>query len=389
MPDEDLGPLETRVRATLADLDRRGLRRSLRPPAGLDLSSNDYLGLSAHPEMVERMAAAVRRDGCGSTGSRLLRGDRESFHEVERTFASFKGVERSLYFSSGYLANLAVLTTLPGAGDVVFSDERNHASLIDGLRLSRATTVVFPHADPAALRNLIEAHTGTGQRFVVTESLFSMDGDVAPLAEYAAACRSSGVALLVDEAHAVGIYGGNGSGLIEATGVGAEVLASINTAGKALGVSGAFVAGPSWVIDALIQGGRSFIFSTAPPPAVAETLLAALEIVGREPGRREALVTRARHLRDRLATAGIDAPAGESQIVPIIVGDNVAATTLAKMLQTRGFDVRAIRPPSVAPGTARLRVSVTTHVSTADLDRFVEALSECLAEVGPCSAASS
>ena len=389
MPNEGPSPLEARVRARLADLDRQGLRRTLQPPGGLDLSSNDYLGLATHPVVVERMAAAVRRDGCGSTGSRLLRGDRECFHEVERAFAAFKGVERSLYFSSGYLANQAVLTTLPGAEDVVFSDERNHASLIDGARLSRASTVVFPHADPAALGQLLEAHPTVGQRFVVTESLFSMDGDLAPLAEYAELCRSSGAALVVDEAHAVGIYGDDGSGLIQAAGVGADVLVSINTAGKALGVGGAFVAGPAWVIDALIQGGRSFIFSTAPPPALAEALLGALEIVEHEPARREVLRTCARYLRDRLGRAGIDLPAGESQIIPIIVGDNDVATALASKLQEGGFDVRAIRPPSVAPGTARLRVSVSAGLSEADLDRFVEALSLCLAEVGRCSAASS
>ena len=238
MPQEDMSPLEARIRAHLADLDRDGLRRTLRPPAGIDISSNDYLGLATHPVMIERMAAAVRRDGCGSTGSRLLRGDREDFHEVERRFAIFKGVDRSLYFSSGYLANQAVLTTLPGAGDVVFSDERNHASLIDGVRLSRATGVVFPHADAAALAERLAEYSGAGQRFVVTESLFSMDGDVAPLADYAALCRSSGAALLVDEAHAVGIYGDDGSGLIRATGIGRDVLLSINAAGKALGVGG-------------------------------------------------------------------------------------------------------------------------------------------------------
>ena len=389
MPQEDKSPLEVRIRALLVDLDRDGLRRTLRPPAGIDLSSNDYLGLATHPVMIERMVAAVRHDGCGSTGSRLLRGDREDFHEVERRFAIFKGVDRSLYFSSGYLANQAVLTTLPGAGDVVFSDERNHASLIDGVRLSRATGVVFPHADAAALAERLAEDSGAGQRFVVTESLFSMDGDVAPLGDYAALCRSSGAALLVDEAHAVGIYGDDGSGLIRATGVGRDVLLSINAAGKALGVGGAFVAGPAWAIDALVQGARSFIFSTAPPPAAAAALQAALEIVTREPERRERLGSRVRYLRERLASAGIDLPAGDSQIIPIIVGDNDVAAALASKLQERGFDVRAIRPPSVTPGTARLRVSVNAGVSEAELDRFVAALSQCLTEVGPCSAASS
>lgn len=203
---------------------------------------------------------AVLREGCGSTGSRLLRGERESFTAVESAFATFKGCARSLYFSSGYMANLAVLTTFPEAGDAVYSDERNHASLIDGVRLSRARCIVFPHNDVGTLARLLKQEIGQAQKFVVTESLFSMDGDMAPLADYAALCRSTGAALIVDEAHAVGIYGERGSGLIEASGIDRDVFVSVNTAGKALGVSGAFVAGPAWAIDYLIQRARTFIF---------------------------------------------------------------------------------------------------------------------------------
>ena len=241
--------LATRVRARLADLGSQGLLRRLRPPAGLDLASNDYLGLATHPRIVRRMAEAVTRQGCGSTGSRLLRGHRECFTGIERRFAEFKRAERSVYFSSGYLANLGVLSTLPEAGDVVFSDERNHASLIDGLRLSRARRVVFPHNDAGRLAQLLSDDDGSGQRFVVVESLFSMDGDFAPLADYAAICRETGAALVVDEAHAVGVYGDDGSGLIRARGVEDDVLLSVNTAGKALGVAGGFVAGPAGGID--------------------------------------------------------------------------------------------------------------------------------------------
>ena len=171
---------ERRVRAELDKIDRAGLRRSLRAPSGIDLSSNDYLGLAAHPMLKQRMAAAVCEYGCGSTGSRLLRGERECFSQIEQRFAQFKGAERSLYFSSGYLANLAVLTAFPESGDVIFSDERNHASLIDGARLSRARRVIFPHNDAAALRRLMSEAPGEGQKFIVVESLFSMDGDFAP-----------------------------------------------------------------------------------------------------------------------------------------------------------------------------------------------------------------
>ena len=381
--------LAARVRLRLAELGSHGLLRTLRPPAGVDLSSNDYLGLAAHPRLARGLAAAAAREGCGSTGSRLLRGHRASFAAIERRFAAFKRTERSLYFSSGYLANLAVLATLPEAGDVVYSDARNHASLIDGMRLSRARRVVVPHGDPAALARRLAADGGGGQRFVVVESLYSMDGDFAPLADYAAVCRRFGAALVVDEAHAVGVYGADGGGLVPACGVADDVLLSVNTAGKALGVAGAFVAGPAWAVDYLEQRARPFVFSTAPPPALAAALDAALDLLAAEPQRRETLHARIRFLRARLAEAGLAPSAGGSQIVPIVVGANDAAVALADGLQRRGFDVRAIRPPAVPDGTARLRVAVNAGVSEADLERFAAALRRGLEEVEPCRAACS
>ena len=383
--------LADRVRTRLADLDAQGLLRRLRPPAGIDLSSNDYLGLAAHSRVVRAFAAAAAA-GCGSTGSRLLRGHRAAFAAIERRFAAFKGTGRSLYFSSGYLANLAVLATLPEAGDVVYSDALNHASLIDGLRLSRARRVVVPHCDVGALERRLAADGGAGQRFVVIESVYSMDGDIAPLADYAAVCRRHGAALVVDEAHAVGIYGDDGSGLVRAAGPADGVLLSINTAGKALGAAGAFVAGPAWVIDYLEQHARTFIFSTAPPPAVAAAIEAALDIVAGEPARRVRLLARARFLRARLAEAGFtEAADGTSQIVPIVIGDNAAAVRLAAALQARGFDVRAIRPPSVPPGTARLRVAVNAGLTEDQLGDFAAAVRACLqeGEEQRCAAASS
>ena len=258
--------LARRIAAQQRALGDARLVRTPRPPQGIDLCSNDYLALARHPRLQQQMIDAVRREGCGSTGSRLLRGERDAFTGLERQFASFKRTGRSLYFSSGYLANLAVLTAFPEAGDVILSDERNHASLIDGIRLSAARRVVFPHGDVEALGRLLERQPEGGQAFVVVESLYSMDGDIAPLREYAALCRATGAALIVDEAHAVGVFGARGSGLIEACGIDADVFVSVNTAGKALGVSGAFVAGPSWAIEHLVQRARPFIFSTAPPP---------------------------------------------------------------------------------------------------------------------------
>ena len=381
--------LESRIGDRLRAIRDRQLLRTLRPPTGIDFSSNDYLGLANHPLIKRAMIDAVEQHGCGSTGSRLLRGEREAFSAVERKFAAFKHTERALYFSSGYLANLGVLTALPESGDVIFSDERNHASLIDGVRLSAAGRVVFPHNSLDELTRLLRVRPASGHAFVVTESLFSMDGDVPPLAEYAALCRSAGATLIVDEAHAVGLYGAGGSGLIEASGIERDVCVSINTAGKALGVSGAFVAGPSWTIEYLIQRARPFIFSTAPPPSVAAALDASLDIVINEPQRRTLLAGRAKYMRAALAAAGVPVPAGFTQIIPVVLGDNDRALLAAGELQSRGFDVRAIRPPSVAPGTARLRIAVNLSLSEETIDRFVSALSATLRETVPCSAACS
>ena len=382
-------PLDARIRTRLSDLGAHDLLRTMRPPTGVDLSSNDYLQLSVHPLVTSAFAAGIVSEGCGSTGSRLLRGERDVFAAVERRFAEFKGTEGALFFSSGYLANLAVLTTLPEAGDVVFSDSLNHASLIDGVRLSKADRVVFPHNDVQALTRLIESTPCTGLRFIVVESLFSMDGDEAPLAEYARVCRETGAMLIVDEAHAVGIYGRRGTGLVEAAGVAADVLVSINPAGKALGVGGAFVAGPGWAIDYLVQRARPFVFSTAAPPAMAHALVASLDVIRDEPERRRGLQARAADLRGRLRAAGVDVAAGTSQIIPVHIGANDAAVAVASALQADGFDVRAIRPPTVAAGTSRLRVSVNVGLETPALDRFVRLLVAALKEAGICSAVSS
>ncbi|MEO5926669.1 MAG: 8-amino-7-oxononanoate synthase [Bryobacteraceae bacterium] len=350
--------LEHRVRAHLAEIDRTGLRRTMRPPSGVDLSSNDYLCLSTHPLITERMAKAVQELGAGSTGSRLLRGDREAFESIEQKFATFKGTERALYFSTGYLANLAVLTTFPQEGDVVFSDSLNHASLIDGVRLSRAKREIYPH-------NTVPAARG---HFLVTESLFSMDGDFAPLPELSTIEAN----LIVDEAHSVGLYGNNGSGLIEDN----EVFLSINPCGKALGVSGAFVCGPAWAIEYMVQTARPFIFSTAAPPSIAAALDASLDIIAAEPERRARVRSLSRFLRAKLAMPDSDSP-----ILPIMIGDNTRAVALAEALQRDGFDIRAIRPPTVPAGTARLRLSLNCNLTEAILDRFVASLehSQCAA----------
>ena len=390
----------------MRSLEEKGLRRTLHPPSGIDLCSNDYLGFAQHPRIRAAMAAASEREGAGSTGSRLLRGERDSFAALERRFAQFKGTERALYFSTGYLANIAVITTFAEAGDVIVSDAHNHASLIDGMRLSPARRHIVPHNDIDAVRRALDgtdvARAGEpgrpgpsgpgdpgrpgpskpgGECFVVVESLFSMDGDEAPLADYAELCAQRGAHLVVDEAHAVGIYGSRGSGLIEEHGVAEQVFLSVSTAGKALGVAGAFVTGPAWAIEYLIQRARPFIFSTAPPPPLASAIYTSLTLIEQEPERRERVRELAASLRNRLTAAGVPIGAGTSHIVPVLIGDNDAAVAVAEMLQRDGFDVRAIRPPTVPPGTARLRVSVNANLTEDVIERFVVSLTSALTHV--------
>lgn len=379
------GQFEERVRRKILDLESAGLRRTLQPPAGIDLSSNDYLGLSQHPIIKQRMAEAVLEEGCGSTASRLLRGERSNLAAVERRFAAFKGTEAALFFGSGYTANLSVLATFVERHDTIFTDAQNHASIVDGIRLSRAKRMKFRHCDVDDLARRLRAAPQGTQKFLVTESLFSMDGDFAPLARYAELCRETGTVLIVDEAHAVGIYGERGSGWIEHTGTGSEVFVSVDTAGKALGVAGAFVCGPGWAIDYLIQRARPFIFSTAPPPALAAALDASLLVSGNEPGRRQRVQELSLKLRGMFAEYGLNIGRSESQIIPLILGENERARAVAADLQREGFDVRAVRPPAVPPGTARLRISVNAQLDEATLQGFASAAHRTIL----CSTASS
>jgi 8-amino-7-oxononanoate synthase len=371
--------LERRIHSRLERLQAEGLQRSLCPPQGVDLCSNDYLQLAADPRLKQRMAEAVLRLGCGSTGSRLLRGERAEFSAIEERFARWAGAESALYFSTGYAANLAVLSTFLEEPDTVLFDRLNHASLIDGIRLGKAKKKIFPHVDLEALRPLLRTPQGDGQTYLVTESLFSMDGDVAPLREYAALCRESGAVLIVDEAHAVGVYGARGTGCIEEAGIGPDVFLAIRSAGKALGVSGAFVTGPAWAIEYLVQRARTFLFSTAPPPAIAEAIDAALDVIAAEPERRARLHAVAAYLRGLLADAGLPVAREGSQIIPVVIGENERAVQVAAALQAEGFDVRAIRPPTVPEGTARLRLSVNTGLDAPTLHRFVACLQAALA----------
>lgn len=363
-----LEAFEARLAAALAELRGAGLLRQMRLPQGIDLVSNDYLGLAEHPYLIDRMREALAGLPAGSGGSRLLRGHHEVFERLETRLAAFSGSESALLFGSGYAANIGLLQAVVSDDDLVVSDERNHASLIDGIRLTKARTVIYPHQDLHALEAALQSPR-RGRAIVITESVFSMDGDLTPLDEVSAIAWKHGAVLIVDEAHATGLYGVRGAGRVEELGLRDRVLATVHTGGKSLGSGGAWVAGSRVLCDLLVNRSRSFIFSTAPLPVLAAALEAGLDLVEREPGRRVDVHRKSGLVRQALAEVGVHA-GGASPIVPIIVGANDAAVALQAGLHGAGFDVRAIRPPSVAPGTARLRVTVRAPVADEDLQRF-------------------
>jgi 8-amino-7-oxononanoate synthase len=364
--------------AALAARHAAGLGRGLRLPEGIDLVSNDYLGLAGHPAIVERMAGALPLVGAGAGGSRLLRGHREVFSRLEERLATFSGAEAALLFGSGFAANLGLLQALVSRDDLLVSDARNHASLIDGMRLTGARRIVYPHQDLEALEAALAAPR-RGRAFVVTESIFSMDGDLSPLVEIVDVAERHGGLVIVDEAHATGLHGPGGAGRVEELGLRGRVLATVHTGGKALGCGGAWVAGPAEVRDTLVNAARSFLFSTAPLPVLAVALEAALDVLEAEPGRRAEVHAKAARLRCSLRAAGADVGRSASAIVPVIVGANRAALALQAGLQAAGFDARAVRPPTVPPGTARLRVTARYPVADAELQRFAQEVGRLLA----------
>ena len=365
----------------LRGIEASGLLRSLQAPEGVDFSSNDYLGLSRHPSLRARIAEAIESWPISAPASRLLRGNLPEHEALEARLAAFKGTEAALLFPSGYQANLAVLTTLIGPADLAVSDERNHASIIDGLRLSGSRKAIYPHLELREAERALRSRSQGSHGFLVTESLFSMDGDIAPLDRCADVAERCGAMLIIDDAHATGIYGAKrGSGLSEEHGVEHRAVAIVSTFGKALGLAGAFVAGPRVVIDYLVNKARPFIFSTAVPPLLLAGIHAALDAVAAEPWRRRRVLELADRLRAALRNGGIDNLASAGPIVPVVVGENEHAMRVAEAVRSRGFDVRAIRPPSVAPGTARLRISVHADHTEAEIDALAQAIAEAATE---------
>ncbi len=338
----------------------------------LTFCSNDYLGLAADPRVRSAAAEAAALWGAGSGASRLVSGTTELHLEVEEALARLKGCERALLFSSGYLANIGVIPALVGREDAVFSDEANHASIIDGCRLSGARVSVYRHADASDLDRRLRA-TPARRRLVVSDTVFSMDGDLAPLQELVGICEEHEAMLMVDEAHATGVLGATGAGAVEAAGVAGRVGIVMGTLSKALGAAGGFVAGRAEVVELLRNRARSHIFDTAPPPAVLGATLEALRIAASEPQRRARVLEVARKLFEGLAGLGWHVGRPSAAIVPVMVGEAAEAAALSARLLERGILVPAIRPPSVPPGAARLRVTAMATHTREHLERAWEA----------------
>ncbi len=350
----------------------------------VNFSSNDYLNLAADPRLARAAARAAWRWGCGAGASPLVSGHLPPHRALERDLARFEGTEAALVFSSGFAANLAVVGSLAGREDAVFSDERNHASLIDGCRLSRAAVHVYRHADAGHLHDLLRRHGGAARRrLIVTDGLFSMDGDLAPLADLADLAERHDCLLVIDEAHATGVLGERGRGaaelLLRETFPGAGRLIKVGTLSKALGSQGGFVCGPRRLVRWLVNHARPYVFSTALAPPAAAAARRALAVIAAEPEGRARLQELASGLRQGLRAAGWPETASRCQIVPVLVGDARAAVTLSEALRERGLLVPAIRPPSVPHGTARLRVSLGAGHTEADVAGLVRALEECRA----------
>lgn len=342
----------------------------------LNFCSNDYLGLAAHPRVIERFRSAAARYGVGSGASHLVCGHSAPHHELEEALAEFTGRDRALLYSSGYMANTGILSSLLQRGDYVFEDRLNHASLLDGGLHSGARFQRFPHNDMRALQAKLQA--ADGPRMVVVDGVFSMDGDAAPLAELASLCAAQDAWLMVDDAHGFGVLGERGVGSTEAAGLSpAAVPVLMATLGKALGTAGAFVAGSELLIEGLIQHSRNYIYTTALPPAVAAASLEALSLVKEEAWRRQHLADLIRRFRHGAEQLGLPLMPSESAIQPLLVGEAVRAVKVSETLRENGFLIGAIRPPTVPAGTSRLRITLSAAHSEEQVDQLLEQLAVC------------
>lgn len=398
MAGETTTTMEAALAADLDALERAGLRRVARPVEGrrgaevrgedgrvlVDFSSNDYLGLAADPRLAEAAAAALRQAGTGAAAARLISGEHPMHRALERELAAFKGTPAALLFPTGHAANVGTIPALVGRGDAVYSDALNHASLIDGCRLSRAEVRVFPHASVDALQAMLREDVGRfRRRLVVVDAVFSMDGDLFPLDRLVEVAKRHGAWTYVDDAHGTGVLGAEGRGSAERWGVEGEVDVVMGTLGKALGTAGAFVAGSRTLCDWLLNRARSSVFTTATPPALAAATLASLRIVREEPWRRDRLRGTARRLRAGLAALGTRVPGEpDGHVIPVPVGDPALTVRAGAALRERGFLVGAIRPPTVPAGTSRLRLTASAAHTPAQTDALLAALAEILPRPG-------
>ena len=378
--------LHTELAAELADHDVRGLRRVRRLLASpqrarvtvdgsnyVAFCSNDYLGLAADPRLAAAAREGIDRYGVGGGASHLILGHGTAHHELEEALAQFVRLPRALLFSTGYMANMGVVSALTGRGDAVFADKLNHASLNDAALVSRAAFKRYAHNDLEALARLL-ATTTARRRLVVTDAVFSMDGDIAPVAALLELCERHDAYLFIDDAHGFGVLGEAGRGTLEHFGITSDRIIYMATLGKAAGVAGAFVAGDETLIETLIQNARTYIYTTATPPLLAHALLASLQIIAQEEWRRERLRALIAQLRDGLAASSWQLMPSETPIQPLLVGGNDAALALSARLAATGLLVPAIRPPTVPQGTARLRISLSADHEAADVARLVAAM---------------
>jgi 8-amino-7-oxononanoate synthase len=374
----------------LGRLEEHDLRRTLRLRASaqtaeiqldgrrvLNFGSNDYLGLAADPRLTQAVCEALKNDGWGSGASPLIVG-RSAWHErLEQRIAKFKGVEAAIVFPSGFAANQGTIPALADRGDGIFSDALNHASIVDGCRLSRAATHVYRHGDLKHLATLLKREGPYHRRLIVTDTVFSMDGDTAPLADLCDLADRHHAMLMVDEAHATGVFGPRGRGLAEALGVEDRIDVRMGTMSKALGCAGGFVCGRQSLVNWLANRARSYVFSTAQPAAWCAAAIAAFDIVEADPGRGARLLERAKQLSQSLARRGWNVGESQSQIVPVIVGAPKAALKLSAHLWEQGCFVPAIRPPSVPEGRSLLRISLSAAHDEGMIDRLTDALGTC------------
>jgi 8-amino-7-oxononanoate synthase len=328
----------------------------------INFSSNNYLGIANHSTLAAAAKEAIDRYGCGSGASRLISGNMTLHEELENRLAQFKGTEAALVFNSGFQANIGAISTLAGDSDAIFSDALNHASIIDGSRLARAKIFVYAHNDLDQLETALSHAASFRRKLIVTESIFSMDGDEAPLTGIVELAEKYGAMVMVDEAHATGIFGAGGAGVVQKLGLGNRVLVQMGTLGKALVGFGAYVAGSGGLRELLINRCRSFIFTTSLPPSVMAMAMAALDLVKREPERRQALWNNCRSLKEGLRSLGFELGASESPILPLIIGDATECMRFSEKLLESGVFAQGIRPPTIPPGTSRLRITLmATH----------------------------